>query len=92
MNILEKTMDSYAEELLKNHNNTMVDVQKNLLTKEDYIEILKPVIKLFNSDYKLDEIRDILFENSGLEESVKDFIYNKKMVPGATISYGTDNF
>lgn len=33
MNILEKTMDSYAEELLKNHNNTMEDVQKNLLTK-----------------------------------------------------------
>lgn len=92
MNILEKTMDSYAEELLKNHNNTMEDVQKNLLTKEDYMEILKPVIKLFNSDYKLDEIRDILFENSDLEESVKDFIYNKKMVPGATISYGTDNY
>lgn len=82
MNILEKTMDSYAEELLKNHNNTMEDVQKNLLTKEDYIEILKPVIKLFNSDYKLDEIRDILFENSGLEERVKDFIYNKRWFQG----------
>lgn len=92
MNILERTMDSYAEELLINHNNAKEDVQKNLLTKEDYEEILKPVIKLLNSDYGVDEIREILFNNSGLEESAKDFIYNKKMVPGATISYGTDNY
>lgn len=42
MNTLEKKMDYFAEELLKNHNLAKEEEQRNLLTKEDYLEILKP--------------------------------------------------
>ncbi len=94
MNVLDKIMDSYAEELLQNHNNASEEEQTNLLTKEDYEKILKPVVNAVkqNKDHSISEIRDFLYNNSKLREKAEDFIYNKQMVPGAAISYGTKNY
>ena len=94
MNALEKTMDIYAEKLLKNHNLAKEEQQRNLLTKEDYLEILKPALKVIekNKDTSIDEIREELYKCSGVEEIVENSVYKKQMVPGAVITYGTKNY
>ncbi len=94
MTVLERILDSYSLELLKNHNNAKEEEQRNLLTKEDYLEILKPVVDLIqnNKDKNLDELRDELYKNSDVEKVIKDFIYKKQMTPGAVISFGTKNY
>lgn len=94
MNTLDKIMDSYAKELLQNHNNAREEEQTNLLTKEDFEKILKPVVHAIeqNKDHSISEIRDFLYNNSMLKEKAEDFIYKKQMAPGASISYGTKNY
>ncbi len=94
MTAIEKIMDSFADKLLENHNLAKEEEQRNLLTKEDYIEILKPALQIIesNKDASIEEIKEKLYNISGVEESVTDFIYNKQMSPGAVITYGTKNY
>ncbi len=94
MTTLEKIMDSYADKLLVNHNLAKEEQQKNLLTKEDYIEILKPALRIIekNKDSSLEEIREELYKYSGVEETITSSIYGKQMAPGAVITYGTKNY
>jgi len=94
MNTLEKKMDYFAEELLKNHNLAKEEEQRNLLTKEDYIEMLKPALRIIatNKDASIDEIREKLYEYSGVEDIVTNSIYDRQMAPGAVITYGTKNY
>lgn len=91
MTTLEKTMESYVNKLLTNHNLAKEEEQKNLLTKEDYIEILKPVISIVqkNGDLSLEELRELLYKESNVEDVLTNSIYERRMAPGAVISYGT---
>lgn len=94
MKIFENIMNSYAEKLLQNHNLAKEEEQRNLLTKEDYLQILKPALLIIenNKDNSIEEIRECLYNASGVEEIVTNSIYNKKMSPGAVITYGTKNY
>lgn len=91
---MEKYLENYIENLIRIQNTGACLEQQNLYTKKDYYEILKPVIEVVNKykDYSIEEMRNILYKNSGLEELVKDFIYKKEMVPGMVFSYGTKNY
>ncbi|MEG1647793.1 MAG: serine hydrolase domain-containing protein [Bacilli bacterium] len=92
--MLENFLSEYIENLYNNQNINMQLEQKNLYTKQQYYELLKPVILAVSEykDYSISEIRSILFKKSGIEEKVRDFIYNKEMVPGMIFSYGTNNY
>lgn len=92
--MLEKYLENYVEMLYQNQNNGAVKEQYGLYTKQDYYKLLKPVVDLFNnkSSLSIDEMRNLLFKESGLEEKLYDFIYNKEMVPGMVFSYGTNNY
>lgn len=67
---------------------------KNLYKKEQYEILLNNVLKILkgNEDCSLKELYEKLYENSGIEELIKDFFFKKRLAPGAVISYGTKNF
>lgn len=92
--VLDKYLDSYSKKLLNNHNKAKEKEQRNLLTLEDYLKLLEPVVTTLkeNKDASLDELRDILHKKSNIENLLKDAIYNKKMAPGAVITYGTEHY
>lgn len=94
MKTMEKITQNYANKLLYNHNLAPDKTQKNLLTVDDYLEILKPVTKIItdNKDASLEELRNLIYVNSEVENILKKSVYERKMVPGAVISYGTNNF
>lgn len=92
--MLEKYLENYINDLYIKQNNGGCIEQQGLYTKKDYYELLKPVIDLvqMNSDLSLDEMRQILYNKSEIEEKLIDFIYKKEMVPGMVFSYGTKNY
>ncbi|MDD3341593.1 MAG: serine hydrolase [Bacilli bacterium] len=92
--MLEKFLIDYINDLYNKQNINMKPEQQNLYTKMQYYELLKPVIDVVNTykDYSLEEMRSILFQKSGIEEKVTDFIYNKEMIPGMVCSYGTQKY
>ena len=92
--MLENYLEKYIEDLYQKQNNGVEKIRQGLFSKKDYYELLKPVIELVSNykDYSLEEMRNILFENSGIEHKLKEFIYQKQMVPGMVFSYGTDKF
>lgn len=92
--MLDKFLVEYVENLYHKQNINMQLEQKNLYTRKQYYELLKPVIEVISEykDYSISEIRSILFKKSGIEEKVRDFINNKEMVPGMIFSYGTNNY
>ena len=91
---LERLKEEYINNLLINHNNVDDNTQKNLYTKEDFEQLLDFAYRVLesNKDASIDELRDLLFEASGLEESVVNFIRNRKLAPSMSISYGTKNY
>ncbi len=90
----ENYLDNYVELLFQNQNNGALKEQQGLFTKKDYYDLLKPVLELVSKykDYTIEELRNKLFENSGVEENLNDFINKKEMVPGMVFSYGTKNY
>lgn len=91
---LENYIDFYIDYLYKNQNETIYAEQKGLFTKKDYYECLKPVIDMIKNhkEYTIEEIRAHLYEKSGLERKVSDFIYKKEMAPGIVMRYGTPTY
>ena len=91
---LSKLKDEYINNLLINHNNTSDNSQKNLYTKEDYEKMLGFAYEVIqNNPYaSLDELRDLMFDACGIEESIIDFINNRRLAPSMSISYGTKNY
>lgn len=91
---MENFLEQYVNDLYEKQNKGAALEQQGLYSKKDYYELLKPVVDAVSKykDYSLDEIRDILYKESGIEEKVKDFIYKKEMVPGMVFSYGTSNY
>ena len=92
--MLDKFLDDYVNKMYLNSNINMSLEQRNLYKKDDYYVLLKPVVLLLKKypDYSLEELRNKLFEESGLREKIKKFIYEDKMTPGAVITYGTNNY
>lgn len=90
----ENYLDNYVELLFQNQNSGALKEQQGLFTKKDYYDLLKPVLELVSKykDYTIEELRNKLFENSGVEENLNDFINKKEMVPGMVFSYGTKNY
>ena len=74
-------MNQYIEEYIRNfvirQNDGALPEQQNLFKEKDYYELLKPVLELINShpDYSFEEYRNSLYELSGIEAKVKDFIF-----------------
>lgn len=87
-------LDNLVEDLYQKQNNGVAKEQQGLYTKKQYYELLKPVVDVINNskDATIEEMRNILFEKSGIEELVKNFIYKKEMVPGMVFTYGTKNY
>ena len=92
--MLDKFLDDYVNKMYLNSNINMSLEQRNLYKKDDYYVLLKPVVVLLKKypDYSLEELRNKLFEESGLREKIKKFIYEDKMTPGAVITYGTNDY
>ena len=92
--MLDKFLENYTNELFEKQNFNMDKEQQNLFSKQDYYELLKPVIETVNNhkDYTLEELRKELYEKSKIEEKVKSFINKREMVPGMVFSYGTKNY
>lgn len=90
----DKFLMDYINDMYNKQNIGSSLEQKGLYTKKDYYELLKPVIELTNAfkDYSMEELRRKLYENSGIEEKVRELVYKKEMVPGMVFSYGTKNF
>jgi len=92
--MLEKFLQEYIDDLYDKQNMSAFKEQQGLFTKKDYYELLLPVVQLITKykDYSINELRQILFEKSGLEEKIKDFVYHKEMTPGIVLSYGTKKY
>jgi CubicO group peptidase (beta-lactamase class C family) len=92
--MLENYLEKYVDDLYEKQNLGVSVEQQGLYTKKDYYDLLKPVIELVLNykDYSIDELRNKLYENSNIEESLVDFICKKEMVPGMVFSYGTKNY
>lgn len=88
---LENLKNSYIDTLLKNQNDTFEQSQKNLYTKEDYEHLLKDAYEIIknNKDASINDLRKMMYDASGLEESVRHFIKDRKLAPSMSISYGT---
>lgn len=91
---LNKFLYSYVDYLYDNSNVNIDLEQKNLVSKVEYYKILKPVISLYlnNLEKDIDELRNILYKNSELENIIKKFIFDKKMCSGLVLTYGTMNY
>lgn len=92
--MLDKFLNDYIDRLYYNSNINMQEEQRNLYTKSDYYNLLKPVVELLknNKDATLSELREKLLEESRILEKAKNFIYEKEMSPGLVFTYGTNNY
>ena len=92
--MLEQYLEQYINKLYEKQNLGAVIEQQHLYTKQDYYKLLKPVVDLVqkHKDLSLNEMRQYLYNMSGIEEKLTEFIYKKEMVPGMVFSYGTTNY
>lgn len=92
--MLESFLEDYINDLYNKQNEGAGKDQKDLFSKNDYYTLLKPVIDCVSKhkDHSLEELREMLFKQSGIEERIQEIIYKKEMVPGLVFSYGTDNY
>ena len=83
-----------VDSLLESHNDTEDYTQKNLCTKDYYQKLLDNVLDILkkNKDADIQELRDLMYKKSGIEELLYDFFINLKKAPGAVISFGTDKY
>ena len=94
MDAITKFKEDYISNLMFNQNLTNDISQKNLCSREDYENILKPVLDVINDnpDASLEELRETIFQKSGLLELVNDFVYKRGLTPSLSIAYGTKNY
>lgn len=87
-------LEDYIEKLIKNQNNGATLEQMNLYTTKDYYVLLRPVLDVVqnNPDASMEELRNKLYEESHIEDKIRNFINKTKMAPGMVIRYGTKNF
>lgn len=92
--MLEKFLDNYIDNLYNKSNINMELEQRDLYTKEDYYNLLKEVVVLIkeNKDLTLEELRKKLYENSKIEENLKEVVFKKEMVPGLVLTFATKHY
>lgn len=92
--VLNNMLEAQAEKLYINQNLAKEEEQRNIISKEAYKEILRPVTDVVgsNKDASIGELRDLLYKNSGPYETLRKAVYDRKMAPGAVISYGGNNY
>lgn len=92
--MLEQYLEDYVNMLYERQNNGATLEQSGLYTKADYYKLLKPVVDLVGTykDYSISELRDKLYQDSNIEENVKELVGKKEMTPGMVFSYGTNNY
>ena len=89
-----KKYENIIEDFLNNQNNTQDISQRNVYSKQEYRKLLDQVLKILkkNKDADINEIRQKLYENSGIELLLRDFFLKNKKAPGAVISFGVNNY
>ena len=91
--MLEQYLEQYVEELYKKSNIGLKGNQYDLYSKEEFYKLLKPVIELFKKDnLTLEEMREQLYIQSGIETKVDNFINKREMAPGMVFRIGTKNY
>lgn len=87
----EKFLENYIDNLYNYQNQTSFVEQQKLFTKKEYYVFLKPVVELLKKykDHTIEELRNLLYQQSNIEEYVKDFFDKKAMAPGVVMRYGT---
>lgn len=92
--MLDKFLDGYIDKLYTASNQGACPEQQGLFSKKDYYELLKPVVEAISlhKDYSIQELRDLLYTKSNIEQTVRDFILKKELAPGLVFTYGTKAF
>lgn len=87
-------IEDYVNDLYEKQNNGADETQKGLYSKEQYYKLLKPIFSLIKEhpDYTMKEYREKLYEEYDIENKVVDFVKNKQLSAGITMTYGTPNF
>lgn len=87
-------MNNSISNLIRKQNKINDINLKNLYKKDDYELLLNDVTKVLNEnkDCSLTELYNKLYENSKIEQLIKNFFLEKKIAPGAVISFGTKNY
>ena len=93
-NYFNEWIKNYIKELIINQNETDTEECKNIYSINEYCNILYPALQIIsaNSDASIDELRYLLYKNSGIEEKVSDFINKSALAAGCNLSYGTKIF
>lgn len=83
--------NKYINELLNNQNMASSPVLQDIFTREDYEELLKPVLKVIkeNPHANLTTLRFLLFKRSGLKEIIDNFVKLTQITPGVILDFGT---
>ncbi len=86
-------IEKYIDIIISRHNDTTNEETKNLVSREEYKNILRPAINAIKpcGDIELDIVYNSILNNSGIEQSINKFLSTTKLVPGAVIGFGTMN-
>ncbi len=84
----------YIDELYSRQNYNADVTQKDLTPRAFYENLVFSVDRVLkeNPDASLDELRNIIIKDSGIEEKVRDFCLLKKNTPGMVVSLNTQNY
>ncbi len=87
-------MDEYIQSLLSNHRYKASYDTRDLTTREDYKEILIPVVRLFDDfpNQSVKFYRELLERQSLLKSNLDKIIYDQRLVPGVVVAYGTSKY
>ncbi len=85
---------SYIDMLYRRQNYNAQDIQKNLVSREYYENIVLGVAKVLkeNPDASLNELRNILIKDGQIEEKIRTFCIINKKAPGMVLSVRTNNY
>ncbi len=94
MENLNNYLNNYLHKLYRTQNTGGEVSQRSLCSMKKYKELLDTVLDVLkeNKDASIDELRNILYTKSGIDTSLKNFILERKLAPGAVISYGSPHF
>lgn len=89
-----ETYNSYIDELYQSQNIGADTHQRNLCPREFYEQEVTKVLNIIkkNSDASIEELRRVIYKESGIEQSLRKFIFKRQMAPGAVITYGTRHY
>jgi len=89
-----ENIEKYIDKLYNAQNIGADSTQKNLCPKEFYENLVFSVLNTIknNKDASITELRTLLYKQSNIENSLRNFFYKRQMAPGAVITYGTENY